>query len=138
MKPKRFKEQTHILRRPETMTEDECGALPVWTDGKQCISSWKPSIKERLRILFGGRVWLGCLTGTTQPPVYVVGECVFNRPSIYARVLVYLLNVGTKIKYNWRETLASFLRLAGFTLFAFIAIFVLSFVLYMGIFRILI
>lgn len=32
-------------------------SLPVWTDGVQCVSCWKCSFLDRLRILFTGRVW---------------------------------------------------------------------------------
>jgi len=46
--------------------------LPVWTDGEQCVSCWKMSLKERLFALIFGRVWLGLLSGETQPPASVV------------------------------------------------------------------
>mgnify|MGYP006966148151 FL=1 len=80
MKPIDFKQSTKVLQRPSTMTESECQSLPVWCDGKQCVSCWKPTLKERLNILFRGKVWLGVLSGKTQPPVFVAGESVFSRP----------------------------------------------------------
>lgn len=79
MKPKYFKQATKELQRPACMTDEECGSLPVYTDGHQCVSCWKPSIRERVRILFGHPVWLGVMSGRTMPPVYVeAGENVFD------------------------------------------------------------
>lgn len=85
MKPTDFKQSTKVLQRPSTMAESECQSLPVWCDGKQCVSAWKPSLRERLNILFGGKVWLGVLSGNTQPPVFISGETVFAKASIKAR-----------------------------------------------------
>lgn len=52
MKPKNFKEATKVLQKPEDMTNEECSSLSVWNDGKQCISCWKPSIKEKVISIF--------------------------------------------------------------------------------------
>ena len=46
--------------------------LPVWTDGEQCVSCWRMSLKERLAALLFGRVWLALLSGRSQPPVSLV------------------------------------------------------------------
>lgn len=89
MKPTDFKQSTKVLQRPSTMAESECQSLPVWCDGKQCVSAWKPSIRERLNILFGGKVWLGVLSGNTQPPVFISGETVFAKASIKARLCAF-------------------------------------------------
>lgn len=67
------------------MTDDECASLHVWSDGTQCVSCWRPTFKERLNILFGGKVWLGVLSGKTQPPVFVSGERIFNKITFLAR-----------------------------------------------------
>lgn len=78
MKPKYFEQATKELQRPACMTDEECGSLPVYTDGKQCVSCWKPSIRERVRILLGRPVWLGVISGRTMPPVFIeAGENVF-------------------------------------------------------------
>ena len=79
MKPIDFEQSTKVLQKPGTLSDAQCGALPVWCDGKQCVSCWKPSIKERIKILFGGNVWLGVLSGKTQPPVFVTGERVWSK-----------------------------------------------------------
>ena len=73
MKPIKFKQQTKTLHRPTNMTPEDCGPLPVFTDGKQCLSCWKATWGERLSILFYGKVWLGVRSGNTQPPVWLRG-----------------------------------------------------------------
>jgi len=55
---------------------NNCGALVVHrtADGKRCISCWRPSWRERLSILFFGRVWVDIFSGSTQPPVALMGS----------------------------------------------------------------
>ena len=74
MKPIYFKEHNKLLRKPDSMTEEECGNLHVFTDGDICVSCWKPSIVERLSILVFGKVWLYVFSGETQPPVALEGS----------------------------------------------------------------
>lgn len=81
MEPIVFPEAVKVLQRPSTMSTGECQSLPVWNDGKQCVSCWRATFKERLQILFIGKVWLGVLSGKSQPPVFVSGEDVFIKPS---------------------------------------------------------
>ena len=97
MKPIDFPQSTKVLQRPGTMSESECQSLPVWNDGKQCVSCWKPTIKERIKILFGGNVWLGVLSGKTQPPVFVAGERVFEKTPFFARFRAFGVEVGEVI-----------------------------------------
>lgn len=80
MKPVTFPEKTVDLQRPPSMTEEECQPLPVFRDGERCISCWRPTLRERLRILFTGQVWLHVWFGNSQPPVYVGAEYPFVRP----------------------------------------------------------
>lgn len=77
MKPIQFPEQTIVLRKPANMTDEECASLPVFTDGEQVISCWALTWRERFRVLVSGRVWLGVLSGRTQPPVYIVAKAPF-------------------------------------------------------------
>ena len=74
MKPIEFKEANAKLQKPESMTDKECKSLPVFRNGKQCISCWKPTLKERLSILSYGKIWLSVHSGNTQPPVWLKGE----------------------------------------------------------------
>ena len=73
MEPIEFEHQTKVLSRPESMTEEECEPLPVWTDGQKCVSCWRPAWRERLSILLFGRVWLWIYSGETQPPAAIDG-----------------------------------------------------------------
>ena len=69
MKPISFQEYNAVLQKPPNMTDEECGSLTVYRDGKQCISCWKMSVKERLSALIFGKVWCWVLSGNTQPPI---------------------------------------------------------------------
>lgn len=72
MKPKHFKEATIELQKPKLMTDAECGSLHIHqTSDGQCISLWTCSFWERVKFLFHGHIWLGILSGKTQPPVWV-------------------------------------------------------------------
>lgn len=71
MKPIKFKEANKDLLKPDGMTDKECGSLPVFSDGTQCISCWKMSWKQRFSALFRGKVWLSVMSPNTQPPVWL-------------------------------------------------------------------
>ena len=81
MIPVPFKEQTKVLEMPPGMTDEECSPLSVFCDGRQCISLWRPSWRERLSILLFGRVWLYVLSGNTQPPVALEAARTVFRPA---------------------------------------------------------
>ena len=66
-----FKESNTYLTKPSDMTDEECGGLPTYTDGIQCISCWKPTLRERLSLLVFGKLWLWVRSGDTQPPVAI-------------------------------------------------------------------
>ncbi len=72
MKPIKFKEATKNLLKPENMTDEECSSLWVYNDGRECVSCWRLAWKERIKALLFGKVWLGVLSGFTQPPVWMV------------------------------------------------------------------
>lgn len=74
MQPIYFPEANRTLNKPASMTDEQCGSLTVLTDGKQCVSCWRVSWRERLSILLFGRVWLWVISGTTQPPVAMEGS----------------------------------------------------------------
>lgn len=67
----KFKEANKNLLKPESMTDEECGSLWVYSDGRQCISCWRLTWKERIKALIFGKVWLSVLSGYTQPPVWL-------------------------------------------------------------------
>lgn len=51
------------------MTNEECRALPIHTDGTECLSCWKMSFFERLKALIFGNIWIFVRSGSTQPPI---------------------------------------------------------------------
>lgn len=71
MKPIKFKQANRELLGPKLMTDDEYRNLWVFTDDTECVSCWKLSFRERIRALIFGKVWLGILSGNTQPPVWL-------------------------------------------------------------------
>jgi hypothetical protein len=74
MKPIEFKENNRLLRKPESMTDELCGSLPVHAENGVCTSCWKMTFKERFNALLFGRIWVSVFTGmSTQPPVSI--EC---------------------------------------------------------------
>lgn len=76
MDPIKFKEQNITYTKPETMTDEECGSLPAYTDGWNNISCFRLSLRERLKVLFKGVIWLNVL-GSGQPPVWLGVESPF-------------------------------------------------------------
>lgn len=70
MKPVTFKQQNITFTRPPSMTDEQCQPLPAFRGEGQLISCWQMSLKDRLRALLTGRVWLS-IHGTAQPPVWV-------------------------------------------------------------------
>ena len=57
MKPVKFKEATVELKKPSSMTDDECGSLFVHqTKDGVCISLWTTSFWNRLKFLFHGKI----------------------------------------------------------------------------------
>ncbi len=78
MNPIEFKGQSVVLNKPATMTDEECKSLPIARMDNTCISCWKMNWRERLKALLTGKVWLGILSGQTQPPVYVTVDQPFK------------------------------------------------------------
>ena len=80
MKPTKFKEANLELKRPSSMTDEECGSLWVHSDGDQLISCWKLTFWEKVSIILNGKVWLGVM-GSSQPPVWLdARSTVFTKP----------------------------------------------------------
>lgn len=83
MEPMNFEQANKNLLKPEGMKDEECGSLPVFSDGKQCISLWKMTWRERLSALLFGKVWLWVISGQTQPPVgLLAANEIFEQPKI--------------------------------------------------------
>lgn len=71
MKAIKFKESTIELKKPDTMTDEECSSLHILQHEGQCISLWTAPFLERLKFLFHGHIWVGLLSGKTQPPIWL-------------------------------------------------------------------
>jgi len=98
MKPIDFPQSTKVLQKPGTMTDEECASLHVWSDGKQCVSKWHLSFRERIKVLFGQDIWLGVMSGKTQPPVFIAAERVFEEPSLKERFMSWCSDTWENIK----------------------------------------
>lgn len=77
MKPVEFKEQNVILGKPESMTDEECEQLPIFTNGEQCISCWEVTEEELKEIVETKRIWVSVLSGSTQPPICLSVSTLF-------------------------------------------------------------
>jgi hypothetical protein len=75
--PTTFPEANRTLTKPEGWTDEQCGELPTFSDGESCISCWSLSWRERLVLLFTGRIWLWVWSGRTQPPVALSADPPF-------------------------------------------------------------
>ena len=79
MKPKKFKEQNKVLIKPDSMTNQECGSLPIYTNGEQCISCWELSDDDIMDIVKYKKIWVGVYSGENQPPIWLdTRKNVFN------------------------------------------------------------
>jgi len=79
MRPLDFPEANITLKAPD-VDNIEILDLRVWSDSHQCVSLWKPTLRERLSILLFGRVWLALLSGSSQPPAYISGHRTYFIP----------------------------------------------------------
>lgn len=102
MKPIDFKQSTKVLQRSSEVTDDGCASLPVWSDGTQCVSCWKPSLSERISLVFGGQLWLGVASGSTQPPVFLSGRNVFKCVSPFPRVRSFVVYMAERTRGVYR------------------------------------
>lgn len=67
MIPIPFLEMNRTFTEPKNWSEAEsCLDLPAYDNGKQLISCWKGTWKDRIRYLFTGKIWLW--VWARQPP----------------------------------------------------------------------
>lgn len=75
MKPIEFPQASKTLTRPPGEKYKLVKPLPVYTDEIGCISCWKATWKDRLNILFHGKIWVGVMSGNeSQPPISLGSE----------------------------------------------------------------
>lgn len=77
MQPVSFKDQTKVLGKPESMTDEECSALPIKENMNgnypSLESVWELSDQDLKVIMESKRIRLGIL-GKGMPPVYLLAE----------------------------------------------------------------
>ena len=56
------------------------GNLPTFKDGIRVASAWKASLRERLSILFYGRIWFEIRTPKTHAPIRITGTKTILSP----------------------------------------------------------
>jgi len=78
--PVDFPQANRTFTKPRNMTDAECAPLRVHDTGGGLISCWRPTWRERLSILFRGRVWLW-IVAQRQPPVALTARSPFVAPS---------------------------------------------------------
>src|SRR5262245_20592807 len=74
MTPSSFKYANRLLgaspgHNPDESPVGEIMALPVWTNGEQCVSLWKATWRERISLLLFGKLWISVWMGASQPPI---------------------------------------------------------------------
>lgn len=81
MTPKYFKEAKTELKKPASMTDEECSSLWIYKQNGTCISLWTTSLWERIKFLFHGHIWIGVLSGESQPPIWLDSkQSIFIKP----------------------------------------------------------
>jgi len=61
------------LRRPQDMTEEECGDARAYTDGSMVVTAWRLNPMELHRIIETGVIWL-TVHGRAMPPIAVAAD----------------------------------------------------------------
>ena len=77
MRPIDFNEANSTLlggERKKYGTSRDVLDLPVYKDGQIIVSLWRPSLIERLSILFWGNIWLYVHSSKTHSPVSLLGK----------------------------------------------------------------
>lgn len=69
--PIEFPEQTAILRKPDSMTDEQCRSLPIQRINGECRSVWKLTPEEMVSVNLTHCVVVGVVSGVTQPPIWI-------------------------------------------------------------------
>lgn len=92
MKPIEFKEQNKVLGKPESMTDEECGSLPVFSNGAECISCWQFTEEEIQKLIETKQIWIGVVSGQTQPPIFLSVDTPFIERKNNGKWKIYILD----------------------------------------------
>jgi hypothetical protein len=67
MKPVQFPEANIVMRKPDSMTEEECCDIHASRQEWGFITCWKPSEAERVKIALGEPIWISLCGDHMQP-----------------------------------------------------------------------
>lgn len=70
MKPVKFNGVNLTYKKPDNMTDKECGSLPVNQKDGVIVSCWELSEEDIENLIRTKIIWLGVHTNV-QPPVYL-------------------------------------------------------------------
>jgi len=93
MNPIEFNEQNKVLLKPESMTDEECKSLPVFSNGDECVSCWQLSDEEIEKLKETKCVWLGVLSGSTQPPVFLSVDYPFETRKNNGKWKIFIIDL---------------------------------------------
>jgi len=74
----RFAEVNTVRKAPPGM--DNCHDVHCYADATYCITAWRPTPQELVRLNLGEPVYLGVIMGGGMPPVFLNVESPFNQP----------------------------------------------------------
>lgn len=94
MKPINFPESNFVFERPDDMSEEQCGSLPVHKgrdkDGfPTIISCWELSPDDMEMVKSTDKVWI-YVTSHSMPPEYVALK-IFSRNRIISRFICFCI-----------------------------------------------
>ncbi len=71
MQPINFVGVNKVLSKPRSMTDGQCGSLPVYSNGQMCVSCWELNDQEIEAVVKTRILYIGVFSGQTQPPILV-------------------------------------------------------------------
>lgn len=74
--PTQFPEQNYVFRRPESMTDEECGNLPCHVHEQGVLSKWELDDSEIEMVKATGCVYANVMA-MPPPPIYISGANPF-------------------------------------------------------------
>lgn len=78
MNPVRFAEVNSVRTAPPGM--DDCMDVHCYADDKYCITAWRPTPEELVKLNLGEPVYLGVLMAGGMPPVFLTVDSPFATP----------------------------------------------------------
>lgn len=84
-----FKGSNIILNKPNGMTEEECGSLPVFRGHEECMSCWELSDEDMEALKKDPKIWVWVYAGgATQPPIALSATNPFPKGTEFGEKLI--------------------------------------------------